>query len=78
MIDPHLMEKLEEVLSRHGQVRFLTPLPPTRDDPKCMVLATMGSSSAAMAVHHAHGLPMFGYEAVIIPEDWIHQNLPSS
>jgi hypothetical protein len=75
MIDHTTLEKLREKLSVHGVVRNLMPIAKSELNPSCLILATMGTPKAAMELQSRYGFTSFGYDAVIINEQWLRAHL---
>jgi len=77
MIDDRKLESLRELLSMHGEVIELRPLPEVQNA-QCAVLATMESPEIAHSAQARHGFTIFGYDSLIIGDEWIKHHLAAS
>lgn len=75
MIDTHLRNRLSELLALHGELSSLSQIPTNHQNGKCMILATMKSQQDAARLQRQFGFQPFGYNSLIIGEEWLTANL---
>ena len=75
LIDHQTIDHLHHLLSQHGEVQSLTNLPGGSEEPQAsMVLATMASEETAKLINQVYGFPVFGFNSVIITQDWLSRH----
>lgn len=77
MVEPHVRQGLNELLSAYGEVKSIECLP---DQARAtfLVLATMRSAQQASTAQHALGLTLFGFSSLLINEHWLRERFPSA
>ena len=73
MTDGLLEQRLHHLLSQYGQVEAMQHFPQAHDG-ATIILATMKTAEEAIAVQHALGLSLFGFNSLIIREDWVKEH----
>lgn len=75
MLDSQKKKRLSDMLATHGEVVSISQFPDHADSGKTLVLATMRSPHDAARAQFALGLPLFGYNALIINAQWLATHL---
>lgn len=75
MVEPHVRQSLNELLSAYGEVESIECLP-DRARATFLVLATMRSPQQASMAQHALGLTLFGFSSLLINEHWLRERFP--
>lgn len=71
MIDEDKKSRLGELLAAHGEVKSISQIPTDQHSGTCMLLATMKSPEEASKLHRQFGFQTFGYDSLIIGEEWV-------
>lgn len=70
MVESALQQQLHRLLSQYGEVETLQYFPQAHDG-ATIILATMKTAEEAISAQHALGLPLFGFNSLIINEAWV-------
>ena len=70
MVESALRQQLSHLLSQYGEVETLQYFPQTHDG-AIIILATMKTPEEATSAQQALGLPLFGFNSLIINESWV-------
>lgn len=70
MVESSLTQHLHHLLSQYGELQTIQCFPQTHDG-AAIILATMKTAEEAIAAQGALGLPLFGFNSLIINEAWL-------
>lgn len=72
MIDQKKKIYLSELLAAHGEVLSLSQIPAGQHrTADCIILVTMKSPQDAAKIQKEFGFQLFGYNALIVSEQWL-------
>jgi hypothetical protein len=75
MIGDDQKSRLGQLLSTHGEVVSISQIPTDQRAGSCMLLATMKSPQDTSKLQREFGFQTFGFNSLIISEEWVTLNL---